>query len=413
MFTTLNTWRNNDATIQKITQHHFNAFNDSLYRNSMVLKKTTQSFDAIKAALLKVKGDMVAYETLETPSYFIIKSNASKARGVAIATTPVSDKYSIKSIKLNKNSNEITLWITPTNPHNKNIFEILNKDSISLFNQTYNDLQVEKEQVRSVVKKQKNQNDRQNRQAIEGALSKIITNPTGYKISKGAGTTISKDEKMKGTEYFNDSNISYIRCTFSHGITLRTETKSITTSYQWISELDELFDDARQTVRERNREIAQIEAKKKQEQAIAEQQALERYMDAKKVAKKEKLERLNKACVKAGYNGYCEAIIPNIITTTQETGGLEEFLNLVVDYPTGELYSEIKAISILNNAVLYSYSGPDTHFVIHVEKKPGKIYQEGQSLEKNFYVFMGMYSYTSTSGAKKSVPSFKLANIEM
>ena len=124
---------------------------------------------------------------------------------------------------------------------------------------------------------------------------------------------------------------------------------------------------------------------------------------------------------KAGYAGFSKHDILTLITMTQQKGGLEKYLNQTVgnlkhnEYSLKHLYQQIKSIQGLENGVLYSYSdfesGKPFHMTIYVEKVPGKIYQEGQSLQDVFHVFTGMFSYVSTTGAKKTVPAFRNANL--
>jgi len=154
---------------------------------------------------------------------------------------------------------------------------------------------------------------------------------------------------------------------------------------------------------------------------ILAKQKIEKERSNKIKQYEEELRMVDVASKKAGYAGFSKHNILTLITITQQKGGLEKYLNQTVgnlkndEHSLKFLYQQIKSIQILENGVLYSYSdfenGKPFHMTIYVEKDPGKIYQEEQSLQDVFYVFTGMFSYISTTGAKKTVPAFRNANL--
>lgn len=129
---------------------------------------------------------------------------------------------------------------------------------------------------------------------------------------------------------------------------------------------------------------------------------------------------IDEAAKKAGYGGSSNKNIVRLIYETQKNGGLEKHLRKVVgcldadqDF-CNKWYPKVKAVQILDEGLLYLFSefGGDEYveFMIYVYKEPGKIYQEGQSLENTFYVFEGMFSYLTVLGASRSVPAFGKAD---
>ncbi len=187
---------------------------------------------------------------------------------------------------------------------------------------------------------------------------------------------------------------------------------------------------------EKNKKIAAIQAKKERDAKArkierdrkAEEIRIHREKEklAREKIEKEKQEVLNQEIARIdalaksmGYSGYENENIVSLIYKTQKEGGLEKYLNQVIGCheldkgPCEIWYPKLKAIQILNNGVLYSYSeysrGEVVNFSVFAEKEPGKIYQEGQEFTNTFYVFTGMLSYTTVTGAKRTVPSFAKA----
>lgn len=158
--------------------------------------------------------------------------------------------------------------------------------------------------------------------------------------------------------------------------------------------------------------------KQEEERVAREQQELEREQkesERKQVIVKENT-KLNNLARKAGYAGYNSADLVSFIRNTQINGGLENYLNQIIGCNELEkdqcdyYYKGLKAIQILDDGVLYSYSAyyGDQYldFVVYINKENGKLYQEGQSCNNRLFVFKGMFSYVTVSGSKKSVPSF-------
>ena len=151
----------------------------------------------------------------------------------------------------------------------------------------------------------------------------------------------------------------------------------------------------------------------------------------KDIAENRKIEKQKKINIKIndidllakskGFYGYTNENIIQVIYKTQNEGGLEKYMNKIVgchDYNQDICkrgYHSLKAIQILENGVLYSYTESAGNmylsFVIFSDKEPGKMYQEGQSIENTFHYFDGMYQYNSLLGAKRSVPIFRKAKL--
>ncbi len=171
-------------------------------------------------------------------------------------------------------------------------------------------------------------------------------------------------------------------------------------------------------------DINELNAQKKKQKAEAlvqkrenEKRSREQQEETERKTIKVEVARLNTAAKSFGYSGYENKNIINLIYTTQKDGGLEKYLNKVVgchkfnQQNCKRSYAKLKAIQILDDAVLYSYSkfvgGSIFDFSILANKEKGKIYQEGQAIKNTFYVFTGMYSYKSVLGVTKTVPVFK------
>jgi hypothetical protein len=147
----------------------------------------------------------------------------------------------------------------------------------------------------------------------------------------------------------------------------------------------------------------------------------EKKKEQEKREKQEKIDseisRLTVLAQKAGYSRFSNINVVSMIYKTQKEGGLENYINTVVGCHKlnqsycDAWYSKLKAIQVLDNGVLYSFSefnGDEyVDFTIFADKERGKIYQDGQSFSKGLYVFDGMITYTTVSGATKTIPHFK------
>ncbi|MBB3059284.1 hypothetical protein [Microbulbifer rhizosphaerae] len=173
--------------------------------------------------------------------------------------------------------------------------------------------------------------------------------------------------------------------------------------------------------------IAERELNKKQEQEDRLRKKEEKRLarkaeeEAKKQATQKEIDRIDILSKEHGYSGYAKVNIIKLIYDTQKNGGLENYINKVVgchklnNDPCLKWYPKLKAIQILDDSVLYSFSEYAANeyltFTILAAKEKAKIYQEGQSFKNDFFVFKGMTSYTTVSGARKSVPVFEVANL--
>ncbi len=181
-----------------------------------------------------------------------------------------------------------------------------------------------------------------------------------------------------------------------------------------------------QAENERKETARKIESARKTKE-VRMQREKEKLAREKKKKEKQKIldqeiARIDALAKSVGYSGYEDENIVSLIYKTQKEGGLEKYINQVIGChkldqgPCEIWYPKLKAIQILNNGVLYSYSeysrGEVVSFSVFAEKEPGKIYQEGQAFSNTFYVFTGMLSYTTVMGAKKTIPSFSKAKFK-
>lgn len=162
-------------------------------------------------------------------------------------------------------------------------------------------------------------------------------------------------------------------------------------------------------------------AEEREQRKIAAKIEREKKEKAKQKAVKNEVFRLSELAKKSGYAGFSNMNVVAMIYKTQKEGGLENYLNSVTGCHNlnkshcKNWYSKLKAIQILDDGVLFSFSeysgGEYLDFTIYADKSPGKIYQEGQSFTNDLYVFDGMMSYTTVAGATKTIPHFRPANI--
>lgn len=171
-----------------------------------------------------------------------------------------------------------------------------------------------------------------------------------------------------------------------------------------------------------------IEKNRKKAQQLAKEKKVREAQEEKEQFNQE-IQMVDQACKKAGYKGLAKSEdtpldLMLLIYFTQQNGGLENYLNFVVGLPKkladeelSDLYSKTKAIQVLDDSVLYSYSeftgGEIFTFTALIEREKGKLYQEGQSLEETFYVFNGMKQYRAVTGAMRTIPSFSKAKIKL
>jgi hypothetical protein len=197
----------------------------------------------------------------------------------------------------------------------------------------------------------------------------------------------------------------------------------------------EMYNQARLIINEREKREEQLEQnariEKEEEQAVVRQLAQEKKELESKNEKEllaQEFKNVDIACKKAGYKGLAKhedtsLDMISLIYLTQRDGGLEKYLNTVVGNLKNdknslcEIYRKVKVFQVLEDGVLYTYSEYDRegsfNLTVHVEKTEGTLYQEGQSLEDTFHVFTGMYTYITTVGAKKTIPSFRKAQIKL
>lgn len=131
---------------------------------------------------------------------------------------------------------------------------------------------------------------------------------------------------------------------------------------------------------------------------------------------------IDKKVKNMGYKGFTELDITSLIFHTQNNGNLGEYLNSVVGCSAqrkqncNDLNSNLKVSQILDDSVIYRYfemlDGKLLEYSVIVPKEANKIYQMKQRFDNDFYVFTGMFNYTSTIGIKFSIPKLKKIHIK-
>lgn len=125
---------------------------------------------------------------------------------------------------------------------------------------------------------------------------------------------------------------------------------------------------------------------------------------------------------KMGYKDFSELDITSLIYHTQKNANLEEYKNSVIGCSTlrkqdcDDLNSNLKVSQILDKSVIYRHfemvAGELLEYSVIVPKEANKIYQMNQQFDNDFYVFTGMFNYTSTIGIKFSIPKLKKIHIK-
>lgn len=157
---------------------------------------------------------------------------------------------------------------------------------------------------------------------------------------------------------------------------------------------------------------------------MAEKTKVEKENEAWAKKKKQQVEdyhyriKLRDATFKrAGLAGYVDGGVPSLIFKTRKEG-LNKYLNYVVGcitpHPKYEgcyadpEYLRTQIISITDDGLLYQYSWGTYSLTFFVTpKEPGKLYQDGQILEKGAYVLVGTYTYQTIKGNLAVIPAFR------
>lgn len=165
------------------------------------------------------------------------------------------------------------------------------------------------------------------------------------------------------------------------------------------------------------REALIVRQKKEAERARLDEQKNE---EEKKQQHASEIAQIDKWAKSHGYKGYTGKNVLSMIYTTQQNGGLENYVGQILGCPPSGMdrcdtwYPKVKVSQVLNDGLIYYFSeyvGNDYfEFLMVTGKEPGKIYQEGQSISRKFYVFKGMVSFDTASGSTRTVPYFELIN---
>jgi len=107
---------------------------------------------------------------------------------------------------------------------------------------------------------------------------------------------------------------------------------------------------------------------------------------------------------------------------TQKNGDLNKYLNHAMGCSALEQQkcdkwnSKLKVSQVLKDSVIYRFfeyiDGEILEYSIITKKEPNKIYQENQRFDNGFYIFTGMFTYTTILGVQKSIPKLKKINIK-
>ncbi|HFD31465.1 MAG TPA: hypothetical protein ENJ28_01960 [Gammaproteobacteria bacterium] len=261
---------------------------------------------------------------------------------------------------------------------------------------------------------------------IELFINKASDNKELYEANGNYGVS-TKNCQGRNCEYFHNSSITsglpktlpfssefvdYVNARMKNTL---DRLNSLNTSLNEIAEEEK---EKARLARIEEREKRELEAKIKREKEAKERERKERE---KQQAIDAEVSRISKIIKEQGYADFSNMSVVTMIYKTQKEGGLEKYINKVMGChklntsSCERWYPKIKAIQVLDEGVLYSFSeyggGEYVSFIIYADKEPGKIYQEGQSFPNGFHVFDGMISYTTVAGVKKTVPHFKVVNL--
>jgi len=163
-------------------------------------------------------------------------------------------------------------------------------------------------------------------------------------------------------------------------------------------------------------------AAEKKEQLAKEQKQIELRRQLDKDAKTVEVNDLKKKLRALGYKGFINNNIINFIYTTQQNGDIGNYINHVVGSIESnkefnhKQHKKVKILQTFKNYSLYTYSeilkSELFTLVILIQNEKGIIYQDGQSLQDDYLVFVGMQSYTTITGMAKTVPMFKRVKIK-
>lgn len=189
-----------------------------------------------------------------------------------------------------------------------------------------------------------------------------------------------------------------------------------------------IFNKYKSTFKKSN-ELNDLIIKNNDNKAIARQN---KWKQEKKLKKKKEQEFIAKAeqrnididnkIKKLGYGGFTEGHVTRLMYLTQKNGDLNKYLNHAMGCSALEQKkcdkwnSKLKVSQVLKDSVIYRFfeyiDGEILEYSIITKKEPNKIYQENQRFDNGFYIFTGMFTYTTILGVQKSIPRLKKINIK-
>jgi len=189
-----------------------------------------------------------------------------------------------------------------------------------------------------------------------------------------------------------------------------------------------VFNEYKSTFKKAN-ELNDLIVKNNENKSIARQKKWEEEKELKKkreqefIAKaKQKNIDIDNKVKKLGYSGFTEEHVTRLMYLTQKNRNLNKYLNQVIGCSALEQQecdkwnSKLKISQILQDSVIYRFfeyiDGEILEYSIITKKEPNKIYQENQRFDNGFYVFTGMFTYTTVLGVQRSIPRLEKINVK-
>jgi hypothetical protein len=148
--------------------------------------------------------------------------------------------------------------------------------------------------------------------------------------------------------------------------------------------------------------------KKKKQRCIAEAKKADNAIDLK--------------AKQLGYKKFTTLGVTSVMYHTQNGEHLEDYINTVLGCSQlrmtncNDLNSNLRVSQVLDDIVIYNYfedmGNGILDYSIATKKERGRIYQENQRFDNDFYVFSGMFSYTTILGVKRSIPYLKKVKLQ-
>ncbi len=166
--------------------------------------------------------------------------------------------------------------------------------------------------------------------------------------------------------------------------------------------------------------------KEKSKQERNKRQEEERIKTKKEIEEKKREEEkaftiVSNKAAKLGYKKVLKVGIPTFLYQVKHGKiNLEDGLNVLLwskpESLAARANSHFKLLQILESTLIYNLSdyakGELVEFTIIVPKERGKSYLEGQVLRGEYFTYTGDITYQTVLGANKTVPAFKIVDID-